>query len=169
VPESGSERLLFTLGIVAIGLLAAIVIFEARRHDPSAAASSAGATVTTAASPTPTVATKPHATVARVTTTTATTTAKEPTPTAPPAASRLKLTATADTWLSVRKDSTTGAVLYEGVLSAGETRVFSGAAFAVRFGDAANVRATLNGRALALPGGTYSVTIDKSGLGARSA
>jgi hypothetical protein len=60
-------------------------------------------------------------------------------------------------------------VLYEGTLPAGAARTFSGTSFDVRFGAAANVEATLNGKPLRLPGGTYSVTIGRAGLGPRTA
>lgn len=79
------------------------------------------------------------------------------------------MTATADTWLSVRRDTASGDVLFEGTLASGDSRSFSGAKFAVRFGAAANVRAHLNGKSLPLPSGTYSTTITSAGLGPRSA
>jgi hypothetical protein len=81
----------------------------------------------------------------------------------------LHIAARDDTWLSIRRDSSTGDVLFEGTLAKGDTRTFTAKQFSVRFGAAANVAATLNGKALPLPGGTYSATIDRRGLGARSA
>lgn len=79
------------------------------------------------------------------------------------------MTARSDTWVSVRKASRTGPVLFEGTMAGGDTRTFKGVSLSVRFGAAANVEATLNGRPLPLPGGTYSVQIGRSGLGPRSA
>lgn len=50
-----------------------------------------------------------------------------------------------------------------------DTRTFTGTSFRVRFGAAANLIARLNGQPLRLPGGTYSATITRTGLGSRSA
>jgi hypothetical protein len=117
-------------------------------------------------------------TTERTTTTAPTTTSPTTTsPTTTPAVTttgtgsqtRLAVTARADTWVSIRRDTPTGAVLFEGTLAAGDSRSFSGAKFAVRFGAAANVQAKLDGRPLSLPGGTYSTTITRAGLGPRSA
>jgi hypothetical protein len=60
-------------------------------------------------------------------------------------------------------------VLFEGTLVKGDSRSLTAPKFHVRFGAAANVAATLNGKPLSLPGGTYSVDIGSSGLGTRSA
>ena len=80
----------------------------------------------------------------------------------------LRIEALQDTWISVKQSSSSGTLLYEGTLAAGAGKTFTGTVFWVRFGAASNVLATLNGRALALPGGTYSVPITSAGLGARS-
>jgi len=82
---------------------------------------------------------------------------------------RLQLTARVDTWVSVRRGSSTGIVLFEGTMAGGSSRTFTGTILALRFGAAANVSAKLNGRPLALPGGTYSVDVSRNGLGPRSA
>jgi Domain of unknown function (DUF4115) len=157
VPEERWEWVAFFLGIAVTVALLALIVFDHRSttHDTRPAAATLPRT-TTSAPPTTTTRTAP--------TTTATTT---PPQQQPPV--RLRLTARADTWLSVRRTSGTGGLLYQGTLAKGATRTFSGSSFEVRFGAAANVAATLNGRPLSLPGGTYSVTVGKSGLGPRAA
>ena len=81
----------------------------------------------------------------------------------------IKVTARDDTWLSIRRGSSTGNVLFEGTLAKGDSRSYTATQFHIRFGAAANVAATLNGKPLPLPGGTYSVDIGSNGLGPRSA
>ena len=163
MPETRVERLLFLLGLGVIGVLVAVVILG--RH-PSKGASSATPT-TTPSTTVPVTSTSPYTTTttanAPTTTTRSTTSAPSPVPT------RLAVTARADTWVSIRRETATGSVLFEGTLAAGDSRSFRGTKFAVRFGAAANVRAKLNGRPLPLPSGTYSTTISPAGLGPRSA
>lgn len=164
MPETRVERLLFLLGLGVIGVLVAVVILG--RH-PSKGASSATPTTT----PPPTVPVTSTSLYATTTTANApTTTTRSSRATAPSrVATRLAVTARADTWVSIRRDTPTGAVLFEGTLEAGDSRSFSGTKLAVRFGAAANVQAKLNGRPLPLPSGTYSTTISPAGLGPRSA
>lgn len=157
MPEERWEWLALVLGVLAAGVLVAAIVF---RDSPRAA---------------PGRAVVPASTAVRRTTTRAATTTAAPTPstttrTAPrPAPVTLRLTARADTWVSVSSPAAGKRVLYQGTLPAGASRTFSGERFQVRFGAAANVRATLNGKPLPLPGGTYSVTVGESGLGPRSA
>ena len=99
-------------------------------------------------------------------TTTETTTAAT---TETPVETRLQVTAKDDTWLSIRRGSATGSVLFEGTLAKGDSRSYTATQFHVRFGAAANVSAKLDGKPLPLPGGTYSVDIGSGGLGPRSA
>jgi cytoskeletal protein RodZ len=171
MPETRVERLLFLLGLGVTGVLVAVVILG--RH-PSERASPATPTTTppTTVSVTSTSFSTPT-TTARTPTTAPTTTSQTTTPavttTGTASQTRLAVTARADTWVSIRRDTPTGAVLFEGTLAAGDSRSFSGAKFAVRFGAAANVQAKLDGRPLSLPGGTYSTTITRAGLGPRSA
>jgi hypothetical protein len=81
----------------------------------------------------------------------------------------LRVSARDDTWLSIRSGSATGDVLFEGTLAKGDSRRYSATQFHVRFGSADYVKASLDGKALPLPSGTYSATITRAGLGARSA
>jgi cytoskeleton protein RodZ len=160
VPEGRWEWTTFVVGaIVSAALLVLIVI-----HAPSHAVGSA---------PKPTTATPPPAarrpqttTVERPSAATTTATQSPGNPGRPLVV--IRLTARDDTWLSVRRTAS-ATPTYEGTLRAGDSKTFSGASFHIRFGGAANVRAVLNGKPLALPGGTYSVTIGPSGLGPRSA
>lgn len=160
---------MFALGLGIIGLLVAVVVLG--RHPSEGAVP---ATPTTAPDTTVSVTSPSLPRTNRNATTTATTTTAQTTTTAAPprtttSEARLQVTATADTWLSVRRNEAGGDVLFEGTLASGDSRSFSGTKFAVRFGAAANVRARLNGKPLNLPGGTYSTTITPAGLGPRSA
>jgi hypothetical protein len=158
MPETRTERLIFLLGLIAAGVLVALIV--TRPRDSGTAGSprlDTQAPAVTTTSTTTTGQTVTTATTAPATTTTA----------AGPVS--LRLAAKADTWLDVRRSSPTGELLYQGTLAGGDSRTFTGSRFRVRFGAAANVSATLNGKPLPLPGGTYSVTIGSAGLGKRSA
>jgi cytoskeletal protein RodZ len=173
MPEARWEWVVFSVGIaVTVALVALILVGrDPKTPDSRSAALTRPATTATA----PVTSTRPTTTRPATTTTSApqtTTTAARPptaatTTQATQPAVRLRLTARSDTWLSVRRAG--GAVLYQGTLPGGESKTFAGERFEVRFGAAANVQATLNGKSLSLPGGTYSVTVGESGLGPRSA
>jgi cytoskeletal protein RodZ len=171
VPETRGEWLVFVAGLLLIGFLVAAVVYRPENSDPSTTPKPrrvpVHVTVHTSTERPPETTTETAPTSTEAQTTTVTTTAK----TAPAARQtiRLRVSARDDTWLSVRRDSSTGDVLFEGTLAKGDSRTFTAKQFSVRFGAAANVAATLNGKALPLPGGTYSATIDRRGLGARSA
>jgi hypothetical protein len=155
VPEERWESVVFWLGIGAVVALVALIVVGGSAKAPIGRAEAAEPTPTaTVVAPTP-PPTQPTVTA-------------KPKPRPAPAAVTLRLTARNDTWLSVRTSSG-HTVLYEGTLPAGAARTFSGTSFDVRFGAAANVEATLNGKPLRLPGGTYSVTIRRAGLGPRTA
>jgi hypothetical protein len=163
VPETVAERVLFSLGIAIIGVLLAVIVFGRNPSDRAASA-----TPTTAQLKTVHVTSTSHqSTLPAATTAPATTTVAQQPQTG--STTRLQVTAKDDTWLSIRRDSATGAVLFEGTLTKGDSRSYTASRFHVRFGAAANVSAKLDGQPLPLPGGTYSVTIGPSGLGTRSA
>jgi RodZ C-terminal domain len=158
MPETRGEWLVFLLGVLAIGALAGFIVIRHQQDTQGAATTGVGRVVKTPSAeaiPGSGSSTSPNTTPA--------------TTPAVAAAVRLRLQATNDTWLSVRAGSAAGKTLYEGTLATGESKTFTGGRIWVRFGAAADVTATLNGRALALPGGTYSASITSSGLGARSA
>jgi pyruvate/2-oxoglutarate dehydrogenase complex dihydrolipoamide acyltransferase (E2) component len=173
VPEERWEWVVFSVGIAAVAVLLALIVFggSPKAPDDPVALTGAATTASTSAATTiaATTATAPTTGASAPTTTTSapTTTTVRRRPAAPPV--RLRLTARADTWLSVHRTSSGGRLLYQGTLAAGATRTFSGSSFEVRFGAAANVQATLNGKPLPLPGGTYTVTVGRSGLGPRAA
>ena len=169
VPETLAERLVFVAGLLLIGLLIAAIVYRPKTSDGAAAQPPRTTTARTTTAPAPLVTTTstPTTTAARPTTTTET--VGTTTTTAAPAGVELRVSARDDTWLSIRRGSATGAVLFEGTLTKGDSRTYTATAFHVRFGAAANVKATLDGKPLALPGGTYSATIDRAGLGTRSA
>jgi transcriptional regulator with XRE-family HTH domain len=79
---------------------------------------------------------------------------------------RLVLTAArGDCWLSVRKGSREGRLLYEGMLLDGESLRFVSKRLWVRMGAPWNLRARLNGRAVTgLPVDTGNVVVTRAGL-----
>ena len=159
MPEERWEWFVFVLGAAIAGLLVALIVIDRTPRTPASRPAVATLSTTT------TTAGRTTTRAAPIPTTTALTSTRAA---APPPAVKLRLTARADTWLSVRR-SRSGRVLYQGTLAAGASRTFSGERFEVRFGAAANVQARLNGKPLPLPGGTYSVVVGASGLGPRSA
>lgn len=152
MPETPAERVVFTLGLVAIAVLGALVALT-WRHDHHSHAARAS---TVAATTTPPQALSVTLTRRSATTATA--------PATGAAEIRLLLHARRDTWVSVRAGSADGDVLFTGILAAGSSRSFGGAALWARFGAAANLQASVDGRPLALPGGTYSALITSRGL-----
>jgi hypothetical protein len=77
----------------------------------------------------------------------------EPTP-KPHRLVRLTIAAAGSSWLEVRRGSSTGAVLFSGVLDGGRTIRFRGPRLWARFGAAGNLRITQDGRPVPLQG-TY--------------
>jgi hypothetical protein len=149
----------FALGLLAVGVLCALIVVgrrpsdsSAQRRRPTPVETKSDTTTKTTTAAAPTVGTSTSAT----------------TSTASAGTNQLRFIARDDTWVSVRRGSSSGAVLFEGTMLANETKTFTGEAFRVRFGAAANVIARLNGQPLSLPGGTYSATITQAGLGPRS-
>ncbi len=150
MPETRTEWLLFLVGLIVIGGLGVAIAFGRAKGHPAKAAS-------------PPAATSPS---------TGGTTGSTTSPGAPATSSAtpfdLELRARVDTWLSVHRGTRAGPVLYEGTLTAGKKKSFSGTGFWVRFGEASNVAAKLDGVTLRLPGGTYSTPITRRGLGTRA-
>lgn len=157
MPETPAERVVFTLGLAAIAVLAVLVGLT-WRHDHHAHAAPPHKVAAVPATTAAVDATTPKRTPRTVTATTTTTAA------APQASVRLVLRASHDTWLSVRSGSAAGRVLFTGILAAGSSRSFSGSALWTRFGAAANLRASVDGKNISLPGGTYSALITSGGL-----
>ena len=145
MPETRGEWLLFLLGLVAVAALAVTIVHLRQRS--SAPTPAAAPTTTAQAAATPPEATTTVSTQTRFS---------------------LELRALTDTWLQVREQASTGRILYEGTLAAGDHRSFTGLRLWLRFGAASNIEATLDGRRLRLPGGTYSAPITAAGLGPRT-
>jgi hypothetical protein len=79
-----------------------------------------------------------------------------------PAATSLAITATrGDCWTEVRAGSSTGAVLYSGLLASGSTLKFNRDRLWLRLGAASNVDIMVNGRPSAVPSGTVELTLPK--------
>jgi Domain of unknown function (DUF4115) len=65
-------------------------------------------------------------------------------------------------WISVRRGSALGTLIYEAVLSRGQTARFSSGVVWFRFGAAANVDVQVNGKPVArLPSGTVDVVLPR--------
>jgi hypothetical protein len=163
MPETRGERIIFWIGILAIAALVALIVlekttdrFETRRAPAAAPPVTTAAASTDAAGP----ALPPAITSLS---TGETTTAPKPARAAATAV-RLKLSATADTWVEVRSGSAAGNVLYSGILTQGSVKRFRDKRVWVRFGAAANLTARLNGRPLHLPPGTYEALVRARGL-----
>ena len=163
MPETRGERIIFWIGILAITALVALIVlekktalFETRRAPAGPARVTTAAASTDAAGPaSPPATTSPS--------TGETTTVPKPARAATTAV-RLKLSATADTWVEVRSDSAGGNLLYSGILTQGSVERFRDKRVWVRFGAAANLTARLNGRPLDLPPGTYEALVRARGL-----
>jgi hypothetical protein len=82
---------------------------------------------------------------------------------APPVTLRLR-TAGGSCWLEVRESSSDGKVLYRGTLAGDRSLRFTGRRLWLRLGAPANLRASLNGRAVDLPGRTSTVVVTRRGL-----
>jgi hypothetical protein len=67
-------------------------------------------------------------------------------------------------WLSVRIGSSTGRVLYERTLQAGERVVFAGSHLWIRIGAPWNLDATLNGKPVQLPTAVADVLVTPAAL-----
>ncbi len=66
-------------------------------------------------------------------------------------------------WLQIRRDSAVGQVLYEGVLAGGSSRAFQARRLWIRFGAAANLIVTLNGKLVPLHGAGERLFTGKGG------
>jgi pyruvate/2-oxoglutarate dehydrogenase complex dihydrolipoamide acyltransferase (E2) component len=165
MPETRGERIIFGIGALAIAAIVALIVlettdrFETRDAPAAARPATTPAATTEAAAPAPAPATTaPVTTTAPETTTGEMTAASEP---APRAASdvRLRLSATADTWVEIRSGSADGDVLYSGILPQGTAKRFRSTQLWASFGAASNLTARLNGKPLHLPPGTYSALV----------
>ena len=162
MPETRGERIIFWIGIMAIAALVAVIVLEKTTDRLTRRAPAAAPPVTTAAASTDAAgpASPPAATSLRTgETATASKRAR-----AAPTGVRLKLSATADTWVEVRSGSAGGNVLYSGILTQRSVKRFRDKRVWVRFGAAANLTARLNGRPLHLPPGTYDALVRERGL-----
>jgi hypothetical protein len=78
---------------------------------------------------------------------------------------RFRITAArGSSWVLVRAGTSSGPVLYSGIMNKGQTVSVRGRVLWVSFGAAANLDARLNGSALELGTGTYDATIGRRGL-----
>jgi hypothetical protein len=149
VPETNFERVVFFLGLCAIGVLGFLVV----RGDHHGVRSSVTSTVLSTQAPTTGSAT----TVARST---------EPaTPTPPAQLAHVVLDATrGDCWVVVRSRSARGKVVFAGVISQGTKKRFTGPRLWLRLGAAGNLTGRLNGARFALPPGTPTILATAAGV-----
>lgn len=141
---------MFVLALCALGVIVALIVLkETHTAVPLVHAGDSSAVIT-----------RGFATTANTIATPSESRAK------PSSAAQLVLTASrGDSWIAVRAGSAHGPVLFQGTLSKGHARTFIDPVFWVRFGDASNVDARLNGQPLSLPAGTVSIVITPQGLG----
>lgn len=159
---------LLAAGALVLALIAVNVMAAQGRFDSPGGGRDAAARPTTGEDSTtrePTV-TEPEeeepATTAAETTVPDTTVA---TTTAPPPAPRLVLRAArGECYLSVRRGSVSGEVLYDGILAQGGSLDFTGARTWLRIGASTNLDATLDGEPLELPPGTVDVVVTRAGV-----
>jgi hypothetical protein len=172
MPETRVERAVFVFGLVAIGALAVLVVYYRHSHRVSAPASRTSSTPALSAKQ-PYVKTASSAraattapTVTSLPGTVSTTTAVAPTTSriAPRGKTSVVLTASRDTWLEVRSGSSTGTLLYSGILVSGASKAFHAAAVWTRFGSGGNLEARVDGRRLSLPRGTYDALFSANGF-----
>jgi hypothetical protein len=149
VPETNFERVVFFLGLCAIGVLGFLVV----RGNHHGARSSVTSTVLTTQATTTTSA-------ATVVTSTDSTT-----PTQPTQLAHVVLEATrGDCWVVVRSRSARGKVVFAGVISQGTKKRFTGPRLWLRLGAAGNVTGRLNGARFALPPGTPTILASAAGV-----
>jgi Domain of unknown function (DUF4115) len=150
VPERRGEWIVFVLALCALGVIVALIVLkETHTAVPFVHAEDSSA-----------VTTRGFATTANTITT------PRGESRAKPSSAQLVLTASrGDSWIAVRAGSAHGTVLFQGTLSEGHARTFIDPVLWVRFGDASNVDARLNGQPLSLPAGTVSIVITPQGLG----
>ena len=169
MPETRVERGVFVLGVLAIAALGFLVA-HLWHHTHGVAA--APGTTSLSTLPATSSGTGTAATKTGVTTTTgsptssgATTAATGPTTAAPATgAVSLMLTAKVETWIEVRSGSSSGAVLYTGMLPAGSSKAFRSRSVWARFGSGGNLSARFDGKAIHLPSGTYDAIFDDHGF-----
>ena len=148
MPETNFERVVFFLGLCAIGVLGFLVV-KGDHHDVRSLVTS---TVLSQASTTTSAATV-------VTSTDSTT------PTQPTQLAHVVLEATrGDCWVVVRSRSARGKVVFAGVISQGTKKRFTGPRLWLRLGAAGNVTGRLNGARFALPPGTPTILATAAGV-----
>ena len=166
MPETRSERIIFGIGALVIAAIVAVIVLETTdrletRDTPAAARPTTAAEATTEATA---MALPPATTAPETTTASETSTAHELTSAPEPAPRvaggvRLRLSASADTWVEIRSGSADGDVLYSGILPQGTAKRFRSTQLWASFGAASNLTARLNGKPLHLPPGTYSALV----------
>ena len=161
VPQTKLERLLASVGMLAIAALIAVIV-PAWLHYRDAIAASRG------------LSTRPEAAATRTTSNVTTTTGVTatgangaPLATSPRHGRPIRLGITAargDCWLEVHSRSATGKLLYEGVLNQGKTLAVSGRKLWIRFGAGENVDLTLDEKAAHVPAGAANVLVTANGV-----
>jgi hypothetical protein len=143
VPETRLERVFATIGLVAVIALTAVVVVGLRDYRREGTASRSGQVASADVSATTST---PSAALA--------------------AGSTLVVTAArGNCWLEIHASSSQGDVLYEGVLTRGDARTFTGKKLWIRLGAAQNLDVTLNGRRVDnLPEGTADVLVTLRGI-----
>jgi hypothetical protein len=166
MPAGRLEWTLFCAGVAALGLL--VMTFTLNRYQRSDGLAKSPPTTQTSARPAapPTRPVAPPPPPKQEPKPSPQPTPREPPPVVSPkqASPAFVLSATrGDSWLSIRAGSSTGRVLYEGLLTQGRTLRYRAPKLWVRFGAAANVDVRVGQRKTQLPSGTADVLLDRSG------
>ncbi len=158
MPETTTERLAALVGLLAALLLLLVAFTAKSRGDPIPVAAF-GAPETAADVATPPSAPAPASPVP------ARTRPKPPPKTAATQPLLILTAARGDCWLSAHSGSAEGRLLYEGTLLSGRSLRLIGPRLWLRFGAAANLDLTLNGKRIAaLPTGTGDVVATAKGI-----
>jgi hypothetical protein len=175
MPESRSERIMFLAGLGAIFALAIALIpawhSYATSHAadvsilPRSTSSSSGEETSYRTTP-PSSAAKTVLTPAVLAPLQTPAASKaHPTPAPAPTQAKISLATTrGDCWLEVRQDSSSGKLVYTGTLLKGKSVTAAGKTLWIRFGAPQNVDLKLNGKATAIPSGTYDVLVTRTSV-----
>jgi hypothetical protein len=155
MPETTPERLVAVLGVVAAIALFFLAFSARTKDEPDPIALPTAETAAPLTNPAPIEL--PAEPVAP---------RRQPEERRATSAPLLVLTAArGDCWVSARRGSADGALLYEGTLVSGRSLRLDGARLWLRFGAAANLDLTLNGKKIApLPDGTVNVVATSRGI-----
>jgi uncharacterized protein DUF4115 len=166
MPDSRSERIVFSAGVAAILALLLALIPAYRSYQNSESSESSSITSRSAVGVEAAYRAAEASRSPRRTATPARATPRTILPaTAEPKAVRLSLSASrGDCWLEIRERSATGKVLFAGTMEQGKSFKFAASRIWILFGAPENVDLILNGKRAAIPSGTLDVLVTPGGV-----